>query len=100
MVTYIFNSFVIFLIGRSIWVFQVREKVNEQIADYRNAFLNNPTKSDNIKIREYYNLPTYYQMMDSVYSFLKMIMYFWVWDIEKMIENREVYDMITKKEQK
>ena len=84
-----FTIFIIYIMVRVGWVGKTQFDWCDKVYNYRIDLISNN------KIEEYdkYN---YFDFTDSVYSYDKMMLHFWLWNIKYMIEDQELYNIIVK----
>jgi len=80
---------IIFTMCRVLWVNNIQGDWNYKVYNYR-FHLTSHNKWDE------YNQNDYFEFTDSVYSFNKMVLCFWKWNIKDMVENQELYNMVIK----
>lgn len=81
--------FLFLLMFRVAWVSKTQFDWIYKVYDYRFDLISNN------KIREY-NKYSYFNFIDAVYPFHKMMLHFWLWNIKYMIEDEKLYDIVVK----
>ena len=79
--------FLVFMLFRNEWVCRKRLEFNNAVSEFRLNLIDQDYE-------KYKQLPDYNSFMNSIYSYNKMLLYFWVWDLNKLVINRELYNMI------
>ena len=77
---------ILFLI-RNEWVYKRRIEFNSAIFNFRRNLI---TQDYNL----YKQLPDYRAFTNAVYSYNRMLFYFWIWDFDKLVANQKLYNMI------
>jgi len=78
----LFLLFMIFMIFRSNWIYKQRIILNNNIADKARKIIYDHAKEG--KLLKIDIIKWYDDYYNSYYSYNKMALYFWIWDIEKM----------------
>jgi len=81
--------FLVCMIARVAWVGRIQTNWNNKVFDYRYDLI------QDYKFEEWSKY-TYFEYTEAIYSFHKMMLYFWLWNIDYMIENQELYNMVVK----
>lgn len=80
-------SISIYSMFRVFWVWKKQNNWNNKVFDYRINLILNKKWKEHSKYK-------YTEFLDAIYSFKKMMLYFWVWNIKNMIKNQKLYDIV------
>lgn len=79
-----FTGFIIFMLLRDYWVHKVRLAHHGLVADFMSEKIDDRTYTSELQI----------QYHECIWSYHKILLYFWIWDLRKMVTDQLKFDAL------